>query len=121
MLTITPNAAEAIRVIVQSADVSEEGGIRISVAQQADTPQAALELALSDKPLEGDEVLEEEGANVFLDEMAVAALDDKSLDAKIEGDEISFGIVEREPEAGPDLSSNSRPSPNSGSAPDGAA
>jgi len=41
-------------------------------------------------------VLEEAGANVFLDEMAAIALDDKSLDAQIEGDEISFGILERE-------------------------
>ena len=47
MLTITSNAAEAIRVIVQSADVPEEGGIRISVTQEAETAHAALELALS--------------------------------------------------------------------------
>jgi iron-sulfur cluster assembly protein len=100
MLTITSNAAEAIRAIVENTDVPEEGGIRISVARQ-NGAQASLELALSPAPMEGDEVLELQGAHVFLDELAAMALDDKSLDAQMEGDEISFGIVERE-EAGPE-------------------
>jgi iron-sulfur cluster assembly protein len=100
MLTITPSAATAIKAIVQSAGVPEDGGIRISVAQQ-DGSQARLELALSEAPLAGDAVLEEDGANVFLDEMATLALEDKSLDAQVEGDEVSFGISQREePPAG---------------------
>jgi iron-sulfur cluster assembly protein len=101
MLTITSNAAEAIRAIVDSTDVPDDGGLRISVAQQ-DGAQAALELAVSPAPMEGDEVVEEEGAQVFLDELASMALEDKSLDAQIEGEEISFGILEREGETGPE-------------------
>jgi iron-sulfur cluster assembly protein len=97
MLTITPSAANAIRAILETAKVPDDGGIRISVAQENGS-QARLELALSEAPLAGDAVVEEEGANVFLDELAMAALDDKSLDAQIEGDEISFGIVEKEGE-----------------------
>jgi iron-sulfur cluster assembly protein len=100
MLTITPNAAEAIRAIVHSTDAPEEGGLRISVAQQ-DGTEPALELSLSPAPMEGDDVVEEEGAHVFLDELASAALDDKSLDAQIEGEEISFGIREQEEDGGP--------------------
>jgi iron-sulfur cluster assembly protein len=100
MLTITSNAAEAIRAIVQSTDVPDEGGIRISIARQNGS-QASLELALSPAPLEGDDVLELNGAHVFLDEMASVALDDKSLDAEVQGGEISFGIVERD-EDGPE-------------------
>ena len=95
MLTITPSAAAAIRAIINSEGVPDEGGIRISIAQQ-DASQASLELALTEAPVEGDAVVEEEGALVFLDELAAVALDDKSLDAEIEGDEISFGIVERQ-------------------------
>ena len=97
MLTITPNAAEAIRAIVANTDVPEEGGIRISIARQ-NGAQASLELALSPAPMEGDNVLELDGAHVFLDELAAMALDDKSLDAEMEGGEISFGIVERDEE-----------------------
>jgi iron-sulfur cluster assembly protein len=100
MLTITSNAAEAIRTIVEATEVPNEGGIRIAIAQQ-NGAQASLELAISPAPLEGDEVLEVQGAHVFLDPMAVVALDDKSLDAQIEGDQISFGIVERE-DSGPE-------------------
>jgi iron-sulfur cluster assembly protein len=100
MLTITQNAAEAIRAIVESTEVPDQGGIRISIAQQ-NGAQASLELAISPAPMEGDEVLEEEGAHVFLDELAAVALDDKSLDAQIEGDQISFGILERD-DGGPD-------------------
>jgi len=95
MLTITPTAAEAIRAILDSTDVPEDGGIRISIAQQ-NGAQATLELAVSPAPLEGDEVLEADGAHVFLDELAAMALEDKALDAQIEGDEISFEIEERE-------------------------
>ena len=98
MLTITSNAAEAIRAIVQSTDVPDEGGIRISIARQNGS-QASLELALSPAPMEGDDVLELNGAHVFLDEMASVALDDKSLDAEMEGGEISFGIVDRDEDA----------------------
>jgi iron-sulfur cluster assembly protein len=100
MLTITSNAAEAIRAIVENTDVPEEGGIRISIARQ-NGAQASLELAISPAPMEGDEVLQAGGAHVFLDELAAVALDDKSLDAEMEGGEISFGIVERE-EEGPE-------------------
>jgi iron-sulfur cluster assembly protein len=100
VLTITSNAAEAIRAIVQSTDVPDEGGIRISIARQNGS-QASLELALSPAPMEGDDVLELNGAHVFLDEMASVALDDKSLDAEVQGGEISFGIVEQD-EEGPE-------------------
>jgi iron-sulfur cluster assembly protein len=98
MLTITHTAAEAIRAIVDSTDVPEEGGIRISVARQ-NGAQASLELAVSPAPMEGDAVLDAEGAHVFLDELAVMALEDKFLDAQIDGGEISFGIVERDEDA----------------------
>jgi iron-sulfur cluster assembly protein len=100
MLTITSNAAEAIRAIVESTDVPDDGGIRISIARQNGS-EASLELALSPAPMEGDDVLELNGAHVFLDEMASVALDDKALDAEMEGGEISFGIVEQD-EEGPE-------------------
>ncbi len=101
MLTITTNAAEAIRTIIESTDVPEQGGLRISIAQQ-NGAQASLELAVSPAPMEGDEVLEEDGAHVFLDELAALALEDKALDAQIEGDEISFGIEQLDDQSGPE-------------------
>jgi iron-sulfur cluster assembly protein len=100
MLTITQSAAEAIRAIVESTDVPDDGGLRISIAQQ-NGAEASLELSVSPAPMEGDEILEENGAHVFLDELAALALEDKALDAEIEGEEISFGIRESRDEGGP--------------------
>jgi iron-sulfur cluster assembly protein len=94
MLTITPIATEAIRVIVQSSDAPEEGGLRISVAPQNDA-QAALAISISAAPQEGDAVVDQDGAHVFLDETAASALDDKALDARIQGDQIAFEVVEQ--------------------------
>lgn len=95
MLTIKPTAAEAIRAMLDTTDVPEEGGLRISIAQQ-NGATASLELSLSPAPMEGDEVLDAGGAHVFLDELAAMALEDKALDAEIRGDEISFEIEERD-------------------------
>jgi len=95
MLIVTHTAAEAIRTLLDSAEVPQDGGIRISMAHQ-NGAQASLELAVTPAPMEGDEVLEEEGVHVFLDEVALVALEDKSLDAEVHGDEISFGIVEQD-------------------------
>jgi iron-sulfur cluster assembly protein len=97
MLTITPNAAEAIKLIVESTDVPAEGGLRISIARQ-NGAEASLELVVSSAPMEGDEVVDAQGAHVFLDELAAVALQDKSLDAQVEGGEISFGILDRDDE-----------------------
>ena len=94
MLTITPTATEAIRVIVQSSDAPEEGGIRISVAPENEA-EAALAISISAGPQEGDAVVDQGGAHVFLDETAASALDDKALDARIEGDQIAFQVVEQ--------------------------
>jgi iron-sulfur cluster assembly protein len=80
-------------VIVQSSDAPEEGGIRISVAP--DEAQAALAISISAAPQEGDAVVDQGGAHVFLDETAASALDDKALDARIEGDQIAFQVVEQ--------------------------
>ena len=80
-------------MIVQSSDAPEEGGIRISVAP--DEAQAALAISISAAPQEGDAVVDQGGAHVFLDETAASALDDKALDARIEGDQIAFQVVEQ--------------------------
>jgi iron-sulfur cluster assembly protein len=92
MLTITPIATEAIRVIVHSSDAPEEGGIRISVTPQNDA-QAARAISIIASPQEGDAVVDQD--HVFLDETAASALDDKALDARIQGDQIAFEVVEQ--------------------------
>ena len=47
---------------------------------------------LTDQPFEADEVVESEGATVYLAEPVVAFLDDKTLDAEIQDEGVAFSI-----------------------------
>ena len=95
MLTITTDAATAIKGIVDSAAV-EGGGLRIYAEPQNDS-QASLEIALTPEPGAGDEVVDAEGATVYLEQNAAAYLDDKQLDADIEDEQVRFSITEQAP------------------------
>lgn len=103
MLVLTHDAAAVIRSIVEQSEVPEEGGLRIT-AEPLDDRQAALELSVADEPDALDEVIEQEGAHVFLEPVVAEALSDKVLDAAVEGDGIRFTIEEQP--GGPLLSSN---------------
>ncbi len=82
MLSITDGAAEAIRVLQASSD-SEEAGVRIFIAPQSlGEASTGLEMEVADEPDEGDEVLDKEGARVFLAPAAASALDGKLLDVR---------------------------------------
>ncbi|GGO64069.1 HesB/IscA family protein [Nonomuraea cavernae] len=78
MLTLTANAAQAIRDLTASAPEPEQGGIRISSQGEG---SGSLTLSLATQPEPADEVVETEGARVYLDPVAATVLEDKSLDA----------------------------------------
>ena len=92
MLTITSDAATAVRAIVEASEVpSEAGGLRIS----KDAGEQALSLSLAAVPAEDDKVVDADGARVFLDEQAAQLLDDKVLDAGSDDQgRVQFGIGE---------------------------
>jgi iron-sulfur cluster assembly protein len=94
LLALTDNAVEAVKSIVSSSDEgSETSGLRM-VAQRAGT-QANLQLSVVLLPAEDDEVIEEQGARVFLEPEAAALLDDKVLDASVEQDRVAFMIADQ--------------------------
>jgi iron-sulfur cluster assembly protein len=94
MLTITDTAAEAIKGIVASPQVPEGAGLRI--ATRPESPAGgAFEVTVAPVPAEEDQVVEESGAQVFLEPRAAEVLDDKVLDAEIEGGEVRFAVGER--------------------------
>ena len=93
MLTLTPNAASMIRTLVDQSEVSETGGMRIASDQGA----GALTLSVAAVPAEDDQVVEAEGARIFLDAQAAALLDHKTLDADASPDgRLQFGIAEQD-------------------------
>ncbi len=94
MLALTDNAVEAVKTIVSSSDdVSETGGLRM-VAEQGGT-QMNLQLSVALLPGEDDEVIEEQGARVFLEPEAASLLDDKVLDASVEHNQVAFTIADQ--------------------------
>lgn len=89
------DAAEVIKQVVSSAQVPYEGGIRIS-AQPIGEESVRLELSLETSPVPGDAVVEQEGANVFVEQTVAPLLDDKMLDAAVvDADKVTFSIVEQ--------------------------
>ena len=94
MLVLTHDAAAVIRSLVEQSDVPEQGGLRIT-AQPLGDQQAALELAVAEEPDALDEVVDQEGAHVFLEPVVAQALSDKVLDASVENDGIRFTIEDQ--------------------------
>lgn len=83
MLTMTDTAAEAVKTIVSRVpNVPDDGGVRIR-----DTgTDTGFELSVAPAPEATDTIVQSAGANVFLDEGAASALDDRVLDAELARD-----------------------------------
>ena len=91
MLTLTENASTVVKTIVDQSLEAQEAGLRIS-QDAVDSP--ALHVIATEAPLPGDQVLEEAGARVFLEETAAESLDDKVLDAQVdENGGVQFSIT----------------------------
>jgi iron-sulfur cluster assembly protein len=94
LLALTDSAVQAVKRIVLSSDeVSETSGLRM-VAEQTGM-QTSLQLSVVPLPAEDDEVIEEQGARVFLEPEAASLLDDKVLDASVVQDQVAFTIAEQ--------------------------
>lgn len=85
MLTMTAEAAEAVKTLVNAQEAPEGSGLRF-VAQADDEANLSLEVSLAPAPAEGDSVVESSGARVFLEPTASSFLDDKTLDAQKDAD-----------------------------------
>jgi Fe-S cluster assembly iron-binding protein IscA len=93
MLTLTDSAATAIRTLITQPDLPEETGLRI---MKEGDGAPSFQLALTEGPADGDQVVETAGARVFVDAEAAAALDDKALDAQVnEQGDLAFRISEQ--------------------------
>jgi iron-sulfur cluster assembly protein len=98
VLTVTHEASEAIRTLTDQTPEPENSGLRISVeASDAGSPELAL--SVTDGPYPQDQVVDAEGANVFVDEALVPLMEDKTLDATVQDEGVAFSI--HGSEAGP--------------------
>lgn len=95
MLTLTRDAAEAVRAIAAaSPEVPEDSGLRIHRREQ-EGAEAGLALTMAENPETDDQVIEEAGVRVFVDAELAPALDDKVLDAAIVEDRVQFTLTEQ--------------------------
>jgi Fe-S cluster assembly iron-binding protein IscA len=95
MLTLTTGAVAVIREITHQPGLPEDtGGVRIA-ATATGNGSPAFKIAVASMPEPTDDVIEAEGARVFLDSEASVAFEDKSLDAEIDEDQIRFRIEDR--------------------------
>ncbi|NES30857.1 adhesin [Micromonospora terminaliae] len=93
MLTMTDNAVLVIRDLANQQDVAEAGGLRIA----ADTDAGSLSIELVEQPVQGDQVIDDQGARIFLDADAAELLNDTSVDATVDDEGIvQFGFTEKE-------------------------
>jgi len=93
MLTLTDGAAQVIRTLTAQPELPPETGLRITAR---DEDMATFQLAVTEGPVAGDQVVEAEGARVFLEPTAATALEDKALDAQVndEGD-VAFSVSDQ--------------------------
>ncbi|GAA3744944.1 adhesin [Micromonospora sp. WMMA1998] len=93
MLTMTDNAVLVIRDLAAQQDVADAGGLRIA----ADTEAGALSIELVPEPVQGDQVVDTQGARIFLDSDAAELLNDTSVDAVVDEEGVvQFGFTEQE-------------------------
>ncbi|MCG5460177.1 adhesin [Micromonospora sp. NPDC053740] len=93
MLTMTDNAVLVIRDLANQQDVAQDGGVRIA----ADTDAGSLTVELVPEPVQGDRVVDNQGARIFLDEDAAELLGDASVDATVDDEGIiQFGFTEKQ-------------------------
>jgi iron-sulfur cluster assembly protein len=98
MLALTTEAQEAIEDLLSASSIPDSAGVRI--APRVDLNGASLgqlEVKVATVPAEADQVIDEGGARVFVDESATDFLDDKVLDANVSGEELRFAIAEQTP------------------------
>lgn len=97
MLAVTSSAAEAIRDIASA--IPETAGIRLAplpgVQVNGSMPDTGLEAQPAASPDEADEVLQEEGATLFIEPSLVPHLEDKVLDVEMEGVQATFVLSRR--------------------------
>lgn len=88
MLALTNSAVEVVREIVAaSPEIDDEsGGLRVT------TEGDGFALGIVALPSEDDQVVEAEGARVFLEPEAAELLDDKVLDVSVVGERAHFTV-----------------------------
>lgn len=94
MLTVTPEAASAIRQLTDAPEMNDEAGLRIATSATSDGQPTTFVMEIATAPYPTDEVLELGGSRLFLDPAATAEFDGKLLDATINAGQVQFKVAD---------------------------
>ena len=87
MLALTENVTEIVKQLEQ--EVPAISGLRIA----AEPDGQSLSVSPADQAAPGDQVVEQDGATVYVDEAAAVLLDDKILDGGVDAEgNIEFAL-----------------------------
>jgi iron-sulfur cluster assembly protein len=96
VLTITPEASEAIRGILNASDAPDGSMFRIAPQGQDGTaPGPSLTISVIEAPPPTDQIVEGDQVAVSVEPSAATMLDDKELDADVVGEQVNFSIGEQ--------------------------
>lgn len=90
MLTLTENASTIVRDITTQPQYADTAGLRITT----DGDPSSFAIAPAEAAAPADQVVEQAGATVFLDQEAAQLLDDKILDAAVDDEgRVEFALA----------------------------
>ena len=95
MLTITEEAEQAIRGILDASNAPDGSVLRISpqpAQQEGPGAGPGLVVSVTDAPPPDDQIVEGDQVEVSVEPTAAAILDDKELDATVVGGQVNFSI-----------------------------
>jgi len=96
MITLTPEATDAIRELVDNAELPDTGGLRLDMNDATlNSAPPSLALTLVETPATGDEVIDQGGIHVYVSEQAAPLLDGKEIDARNEPAGVTFLVNDR--------------------------
>ena len=101
MLTITPAANAALASLLDSADLPDGAAVRIAPATGPDG-EPAIGMMVVGGPAPSDQPVESAaGVDLYVAGEAVEELDDKELDAELEGERVAFTLHRQSFNGGP--------------------
>ena len=91
MLTLTENASAIVNEITSQPGLAETAGLRITTE---DSPEPSFAVSAAQQGEPGDQVVEQGGATIYLDNSAAELLDDKVLDAAVDASgKVEFALA----------------------------
>jgi len=86
MLVLTESAAEVVKALTATPDAPEGAGLRIASSAADSANPGGLQVSAAPGPDPNDQILDADGAHIYLEPQAAVFLDDKVLDAEVDAD-----------------------------------